>query len=86
MNADQGEQHHHRSAFKATGKGRDKSVRGGGGGGVDEYLSILAEDANIYTDLFHLSPKLEKANSSPSNQRGTQQSNCVLQDLNLTSS
>lgn len=68
--------------FKETGKCRDKS----GQGGEDEYLSILPEDANIYRDLFHLSPKLEKANSSPSNQRETQQSNCVLQDLNLTSS
>lgn len=68
--------------FKEIGKCRDKSVQGG----VDEYLSVLSEDANMYTDLFHLSPKLEKANSSPSNQRKTQQSNCVLQDLNLTSS
>lgn len=82
MNADQGQANNYRSAFKATGKCRDKSVQGG----LDEYLSILAEDANIHTDLFHLSPKLEKANSSPSNQRETQQSNCVLQDLNLTSS
>lgn len=69
-------------SFKEIGKCRDKSVQRG----ADEYLSILPEDANIYTDLFHLSPKLEKANSSPSNQRETQQSNCVLQDLNLTSS
>lgn len=82
MNADQGQANNYRSAFKATGKCRDKSVQRG----LDEYLSILAEDANIHTDLFHLSPKLEKANSSPSNQRETQQSNCVLQDLNLTSS
>lgn len=68
-------------AFKEIGKCGDKSVQRG----VDEYLSILPEDGNIYTDLFHLGPKLEKANSSPSNQRETQQSNCVLQDLNLTS-
>ena len=55
-------------------------------GRMDEYLSIQPEDANAYPDLFHLSPKLEKANSTLSNQRETQQSNCVLQDLNLTSS
>lgn len=53
--------------FEEIGKCRDKSVQEG----VDEYLSILPEDANIQTDLFHLSPKLEKANSSSSNQRET---------------
>lgn len=68
--------------LKASCKCRDKSVQGA----AYEYLSTLLADANTYTDLFHLSPKLEKANSSSSNQRETQQSNCVLQDLNLTSS
>lgn len=61
MNADQGQANNYRSAFKATGKCRDKSVQGG----LDEYLSILAEDANIHTDLFHLSPKLEKGKFLP---------------------